>query len=119
YLFTILVGQRICHGIEAQISGDRNSGYHFWRSNKCIRIRITISTFRKVTVERVYNGIFLLFVCSGTVPHADTWTTCIGKDRRVKILESFQQTVTISGIAYLLRTWVDTKFCFSLQSLLY
>src|SRR5690606_9607778 len=90
-----------------------------WRSNKCIRVWVTIGTLRKVTVERVYNCVFLLLLCSCTIPHTNTWTTSIRKDSCIQIFESLQQTITICCITHLLGTGVDTKFSLCHQAFIY
>src|SRR5690606_41562972 len=93
-----------------------DSRYHLWRSNECKCMWVTVGTFCKVTVERVHDCVFLFFLRSSTIPHTDTWSTCIGKYGSIQIFESLKQSIAFCSVAYLLRARVDTKLSFRHQS---
>ena len=52
------------------------------------------------------------------LPLSDTWTTGIGHNQCTDLLEIIEDTVTLSGIANLFRTWVDNQLTFHLNTLL-
>ena len=72
-------------------------------------IRVSVGTLGEVTVEGVYNGVFLLFFCSFSVPLTDTRATSVGKYLGAELFESIYDTIALDGVTNLFGAWVDTK----------
>ena len=80
-------------------------------------IRVTVGTFGKVTVEGMYNRIFLLFFGTFSVPLTNAGTTSIGEYTSTQLLEDVYNSVALGSIVYLFRARVDTKRGFRGNSL--
>src|SRR5690606_19363430 len=102
HLLAVFVDQCIGHWVEIQSSCNSDSRCNFWRCHKRMRIRVTISTLRKVSVEGMYNTVFwCIFWVAVTRPLTNTWTTGIGEDLGIQLFKNLKNTISFSCISYL------------------
>src|SRR5690606_4417137 len=69
--FTGTVDERVGNWVERQVACDGNGRDHFRGSYKSIGIGVAVGPFSEVSVERMHDGVFLLFFGTHTSPHTN------------------------------------------------
>ena len=98
----ILIQQGISSRIEVETARNGESHGELWTADEGKRIRVTISTAAKVSVERGNDGILARIIIGMTLPLSDARTAGIGHDEGSNLLEIIEDTITLGCIANLL-----------------
>ena len=109
HLLAFVIGKRIGKRVKVQASCNGQHSHHLWRGYKSMGIGVSIGTLREVTVEGVYDGVFLLLISTFSVPLTDTRAASVGKYLGAELFESIYDTIALDGVTNLFGAWVDTK----------
>ena len=119
YLFTFTIHQYICQRIETKVSGNRQCHRQFGGSDKGVRIRITVCTFSKITIERGYDRILASRVICLTFPLTNTGTAGVCHNCSTYFFKSSYHTIPLCCSPYPFGTGVHNQGSGYFQVLLF
>ena len=119
YLFSFAIHQYICQRIETKVSGNRQCHRQFGGSDKGVRIRITVCTFSKITIERGYDRILASRVICLTFPLTNTGTAGVCHNCSTDFFKSSYHTIPLCCSPYPFGTGVHNQGSGYFQVLLF
>ena len=101
YGFAIFVDEGIGEGVEGQITRDGQCRHEFRATYKRVCIGVSIGAFRKIAVERVHDGVFLLLFGAHTIPHPDARSASVGEYFGTDLIEHVEEAIALDGVTNL------------------